>query len=153
VQIRKLDQGDLASCAELFASVFSQPPWSEPWAAKNAADRLRYFLESPGFIGFVAVRQERLVGFVLGNTEPFHTRDMFYLREMCVSPDFQDSGIGGILLEQLESLLALQSIAAIYLITERATLAARFYLKHGYSNSESTGFYAKQLNEGNDVGG
>jgi len=146
VHIRKLEQEDLAPCAELFAAVFSQPPWSEPWSTNSAVDRLRYFFESPGFVGFVAVRQETLVGFVLGNTEPFHTRALFYLREMCVFPDFQRSGIGNALLEKLESFLALQAVAGVYLITERATPAARFYLKNGYGHSESTEFHAKQLN-------
>jgi GNAT superfamily N-acetyltransferase len=111
----------------------------------SAGDRLRHFFESSGFVGFVAIQQGVLVGFLLGNTEPFHTQGMFYLREMCVLPNFQRGGIGNALLEKLETFLVSRSIAGIYLITERALPAARFYSRGGFGHSESTGFYAKQL--------
>lgn len=151
MQIRKLEPDDLAACAGLFTSVFSLPPWNEPWSEKSAVDRLWHFFQSPGFLGFVAMQQERLAGFLLGHTEPFHTQDLFYLREMCVAPDLQNDGIGKALLEQLEIFLASASVAGAYLITERATPAARFYLKNGYALSESTGFYVKQLGREGDV--
>ncbi len=142
MNIREIRLEDLDACAALFAQVFSSSPWNESWNQSQAKRRLQHFFESNGFIGILAERDE-LVGFALGNTEPFYFGSMYYLREMCIASDFQKQGLGNQLYLALERKLSLEQVHSIYLTTQRETLAANFYLSNGFKCSDKMGFYAK----------
>jgi ribosomal protein S18 acetylase RimI-like enzyme len=142
MNIREIRLEDLDACASLFAQVFSSPPWNESWNQEQAKRRLLHFFQSKGFIGILAERDE-LVGFALGNTEPFYFGSMFYLREMCIASAFQKQGLGNQLYLALERKLSLEQVHSIYLTTQRETLASGFYLGNGFKCSDKMGFYAK----------
>ncbi len=144
MDIKSITKQDLDACALLFTEVFSDAPWSEAWTYKSAIQRLSHFYESKGFSG-VLVEDEGVVGFALGNVEPFHFGEMFYLREMCVDSTKQNVGYGHRILESLEQSLKNQGVYSIYLTTERQIPAAQFYQKHGYDFKETMGFYAKRI--------
>ena len=57
-----------------------------------------------------------------------------------------NQGIDGEILEALENVLIYEDVKSIYLTTERAIPAAKFYQKNGYNFSEKMGFYAKNVN-------
>lgn len=145
MKLRRIDKTDLKSCAQLYAAVFSSAPWSEAWDEATALTRLLHFYESSGFIGVLAER-DGVVGFALGNTEPFYFGTLFYLREMCVSNSLQCQGIGSRVYGALEEQLKLNQVKGVYLATERAIPAAQFYLGKGFHCSESMGFYSKKFN-------
>ncbi len=117
-------------------------PWNESWDIVSAKERLHHFYESKGFIGILAER-DGIVGFALGNSEPFYFGNMFYLREMCILKDLQQQGLGKKLYLALERELSLAKIHSIYLTTNRATVASSFYMSNGFKASEKMGFYAK----------
>jgi ribosomal protein S18 acetylase RimI-like enzyme len=145
MKIRSIEEKDIENCANLFARVFSGEPWSEPWTEKDAFCRLNHFYRSKGFFGTL-IEKDRILGFALGNWEPFYFGNMFYIREMCTDTEFQSQGIGGQIYSALESELVSQSIQSIYLTTERDIPAANFYKKQGFHYSDKMGFYAKDLN-------
>lgn len=145
MKFRRIEKTDLKNCSELYAQVFSLAPWNEPWTAQAALERLSHFYESLGFCG-VLVESEAVLGFALGNAEPFHTETLFYLREMCISPKQQCQGLGGRLYASLEKEISLMNVKSIYLATERAIPASNFYLKNGFRHVEEMGFYAKHVN-------
>ncbi len=66
-----IQKSDIQKCASLYTQVFSSPPWSEPWTDEEADNRLRYLMDSKGFFGFLAEKDGKTIGFVLGTTEPF----------------------------------------------------------------------------------
>ena len=142
--IREINKDDLELCSELYAQVFSGPPWSEKWSKEKANERLSHFYKSEGFIGLV-IANEGITGFVLGNSEPFLDGNWFYLREMCVAKDRQGKGAGTALLKQLNETLAAKSVKNIYLATDRNIPAAKFYIKNGFSQEEKMGFYYKEV--------
>lgn len=142
--IRTIKSQDLINCARLYADVFACKPWNEPWSVDAALDRLRHFYGSSGFVGLLA-EQDDLVGFALGNTEPFHTGSLFYLREMCIATKQQGQGFGPRVYRALEDELHSRGLQSIYLTTERDIPAAQFYLNNGFSYVEKMGFYAKRL--------
>lgn len=142
---RQIIKQDIGKCARLFSDVFSAEPWNEPWTEHDAYKRLSHFFESKGFLGVLLEKEDDIVGFALGNTEPFHFGDMFYLREMCVDKNVQHSGYGYKLLDQLEINLKSKKIHSIYLTTDRKIPASKFYQKHGFNFKESMGFYAKRI--------
>ena len=141
---RTITEPDIKNCAQLFSSVFSAQPWNEPWTADKAFNRIHHFFESKGFAG-VLLENDNLVGFALGNIEPFHFGNMFYLREMCIETQYQNSGLGHKLLENLESYLKTMNVNSIYLTTDVNIPASAFYQKHGFNFKQSMGFYAKRL--------
>tara|TARA_B110000967_G_C18716176_1_gene475268 strand:+ start:246 stop:686 length:441 start_codon:yes stop_codon:yes gene_type:complete len=143
--LRSIQEADIGECAKLFADVFASEPWNEGWDEALALERLTHFYHSMAFSGVLA-EQDRIVGFALGNIEPFYFGSMFYLREMCIQASLQNQGIGGEILEALEDDLISQGVKNIYLTTERSIPAAKFYQKNGYNFSEKMGFYAKNVN-------
>jgi aminoglycoside 6'-N-acetyltransferase I len=145
MNIRLITENDIRDCAKLFSYVFSIEPWNEPWTEEGAFKRLNHFFESKGFVG-VLLESDDLMGFALGNVEPFHFGDMFYLREMCIDTKKQNSGYGCKLLERLEDNLKSMNVNSIYLTTDIEIPASKFYQKHGFNLKNTMGFYAKRLN-------
>lgn len=143
--LRKIEKDDIEACAALFAKVFSAEPWSEPWNTDLANKRLSHFYESKGFIGILA-ESDGVIGFALGNTEPFHFGSMFYLREMCTESNIQNKGVGSDIFKALEHELMLNKVQSIYLTTEREIPAAEFYKNKGFKYLDQMGFYAKRIN-------
>ena len=145
MKLRSIIEEDVEACAALFTRVFSSEPWSEEWNETVALERLSHFYQSKGFVGVLA-EQNGVVGFALGNTEPYYFGSMFYLREMCTQTTLQNRGVGNKILDALEKQLHAQEVHSIYLTTERAIPAASFYQKKGFSYKEEMGFYAKRVN-------
>ena len=137
---------DLEKCAELFAHVFSQPPWNESWTIAQAKERLSFFLKTPNFVGLAAYSSEEVVGFIYGNYEPFQDKRVYLLKEMSIHPNLQGKGIGSELIQELHVQLKKQKVSAIDLITAKDGKAANFYIKNGYSKSTEMGMYVSSLN-------
>ena len=145
MEIREIIQNDLNICAEIFSRTFSSEPWNEKWSTTSALERLEHFYLSKGFYGIVA-EEDTVVGFVVGNSEPYYTGSIFYLREMCTDIDYQCKGVGKQLLLCLEDNLKSKLIHDIYLLTERNLPAAHFYQNRGFKIDENTGSYSKRIN-------
>jgi len=144
MEFREIIKTDLENCAEIFIRTFSSKPWNESWSNETALERISHFYDSKGFCGVLAVEDEAL-GFVLGNIEPYFSGPIFYLREMCIYPEFQNSGIGKELLNKIENILKLKGVVSIYLITEHNIPAAHFYIKRGFKVDENTGSLSKTI--------
>jgi len=114
MEIRDIKQNDLNVCSEIFSRTFSGEPWKEKWTATSALERLEHFYKSKGFYGIVA-EEDTVIGFVLGNSEPYYTGLIFYLREMCTDIDYQNKGVGKHLLLNLENNLKSKSIYIIFI--------------------------------------
>jgi len=143
--LRNIEDCDIKRCAVLYSQVFSSKPWNEGWNADLARERLAHFYHSKGFIGVLAEEKEDIMGFALGNAEPYYFGSIFYLREMCIKTKLQNLGLGKRTLNALENECSAKKINKLYLTTERAIPAASFYQKNGFKYSEKMGFYAKQM--------
>jgi len=144
MEIREVSKKDLSKCAEVFSRAFSKAPWNESWNTESALERLIHFYNSKGFCGIVAEESD-VSGFILGNIEPYLSGPIFYLREMCVKSERQNSGIGNSLLVHLEKTLQLKGVNNIYLITEHDIPAAQFYMKRGYKVDENIALLSKSI--------
>ena len=144
MELREIIKKDLKKCAEVFSRAFSNTPWNESWNTESALERISHFYDSKGFCGVLAEEGEAL-GFVLGNIEPYFSGPIFYLREMCVDPELQNSGIGKKMLTRIEKILELKGVKVIYLITERDIPAAQFYIKRGYKVDKNSDSLSKSI--------
>jgi len=87
-------------------------------------------------MGFVCVSTE-ILGFAEDYREQSDTREIFYLRDLCVRPEFQGRGVGSRPIRHLEEVLQEMGVNLVYLITYRGGQAEAFYKKHRYRiNSE-----------------
>ena len=132
MQIQPLAHEQLAHAVRLFLCVFTQPPWNEPWSASVVEQRLTDLINTPGFYGLATYQDAAMIGFILGQIEPWCQASHFYIKEMCVAPDWQRRGIGTQLLHQLAEDLAQRGVEKLYLLTARASSAEAFYRKCGF---------------------
>ena len=129
MEILPLTEDHLDDVVALYVDVFANPPWDEAWTTEDARRRLAPMVAAPGAAGVLAVGDDAVVGMALGVVERQVGHDVFLLREMCVLPERQRSGIGGAMLDALDQRL---EVASWYLLTARESPAAAFYESHGF---------------------
>lgn len=135
MKLQPIEHRHLRECADLFVSVFSNPPWSETWSQEMALSRLEDCYNTPGSYGIVAIVEDKVFGFAIGYAETWYEEKHFYLKEMCVQSTKQRSGIGTKIIDVLYQDLVSKSVSMIYLLTVRDSPAAAFYEKCGFSNN------------------
>jgi ribosomal protein S18 acetylase RimI-like enzyme len=131
--------------ARLYASCFNEPPWNDGWSEASAANRLETLLGFPGAVGRVATRDGQLIGLALGHIEPWTDGDHFYLAELCVLARCRDLGVGTGLIDDLFAALSMRGVVATYLLTERESAAAAFFLRRGFDADEGSAKLWRQL--------
>jgi ribosomal protein S18 acetylase RimI-like enzyme len=128
----------LERASKVYTACFNGPPWHDNWSQETARVRLQILLDYPNAIGFVAIRNEELVGLVMGNCEPWSDGISYYLNELCVSLNEQRSGIGESLLDNLLKELKNREVESVYLLTEHSSGAESFFLNQGFEADPST---------------
>ena len=145
MEITEITTKDIEEFAELYTLTFNHPPWSEDWSLESAIARLTCYRNTPNFIGVSAYSPDRLAGFIFGNCEPYQDNALYLLKEMCVHPEHQRSGVGTELLQSLHSILARKDISTVNLLTRSGGTAESFYLKNGYYKSSTMGLYVARF--------
>ncbi len=147
MEIRPIKHQHVALCVEVFLTVFNSPPWDEAWPAPAALKRLEDLFKTPEFFGLLAADGTEVVGFAMGHSEHWDRGFHFYLKEMCVVPHRQQSGIGSMLMQALCGDLEARQVEKIYLLTARGGPAERFYTKQGFYVSQKLVMMGKYLGE------
>ncbi len=143
--IRLFDIKDLEKCVELFCTVFNGEPWNDHWQHNKAREYLLDFINTPGFMSVIAMKDEKIIGLIFGHRKKWWKSDEFFVNEMCVHPKFQGRGIGSSMFESLEEELLRRGIETITLLTDRAVPAEGFYKKNGFVEIERIVFLAKEI--------
>lgn len=134
--VRPLSVSDLEGLSQLFVACFSAPPWNEAWSLSAAQARISNMLQAQSCRGVVAVLDGSVIGMAFGQIEGWLNANFFLLQEFCVSPSHQNQGIGKALLsELLPRLASVESVGAVYLLTDHASPAQAFYEKFGFVTS------------------
>lgn len=132
----KVNTGNIARFASLYASVFNAPPWHDGWSVESASERLHAFSVFPAFHGMGLLRAAEPVGLVLGWGERWTTGWVFHLKEMCVHPASQGQGLGTQLMSAVEEKLRRHGFRGIHLQTGREVPARLFYERSGFQPSD-----------------
>lgn len=128
-----IEERNIQDCAEVFVEVFGNEPWNEQWHIADAQARLEEIVHTPGFHGVLAASADKTLGFAMGYTEQWRRgKKHYYLKEMCVLPSHQRSGIGTGIMQTLCNNLAKLDVEAIYLLTAREGPAQAFYKQLGF---------------------
>ena len=135
--IQKIESSQiLDKCAHILVEAYNSDPWNDNWTKDKALEKLTCFYNSPKFIGWTATQDNKLLGCVIGNIEPYYTGDYFYLKEMFVSVQSQKKGVGARLLTTVKADLKTIDINAIILFTGKDYFPFDFYLKSGFNIME-----------------
>ena len=142
--LRPISSSDLHSCVNLFVETFAHPPWNETWDPETVRQRLDQIFQTPGAFG-VGIGDENLTGFALGVSEPWHEGTHFFLKEVCIDPQFQRQGLGSKLMAYLTEQLMDRNTQWIYLLTARGDISESFYEKLGFYTSPKMILMAKRF--------
>ena len=147
MKLREISPAEIDACAELFVSVFSNPPWNENWTFSTAQKRLSDCLMTPGFTGLAHEDGGVIHGFAFGNIQHYLDEKHYYLLELCIRTDRQREGIGSRIMNALKEIMQAQNVSRIYTLTARDTPARRFYEKLGYYPSAKMVMMVQRLNK------
>lgn len=135
MEIRPIQREDLPRCAQLYAEIFSAPPYEEGWTYEKALARLLEFWESCSRSCFVAARRGRVVGFAFCSYHTWWCGKVMRIHELGVDFRLQRHGIGTMLLEHCVSAGRESDIAAVEVVTPRTIPALEFYFSHGFQSA------------------
>ncbi|MCK1994988.1 GNAT family N-acetyltransferase [Peribacillus muralis] len=136
---------DLLKCTETFVQVFNQEPWNDQWSMETAKQYLLDYINTPGFMGIVAVEGKEIIGFIFGAHKLWWSGGEFFINEMCVSIEKQNTGVGSKLLKYLMNELNIERVSNISLLTDRGIPAEAFYKKHGFTEINRLMFLTKEM--------
>ena len=145
MNVLPIEPRHLACCAHVFMTVFNEAPWNEAWSLPAALARLQEIANTPGFYGIAADDDAEILGFAMGYAEHWHDTSHFYLKEMCVVPRCQRTGIGRTLIQTLSRDLGAMNVEKMYLLTVRDGPAEAFYTRCGFYSSPKMIMMAKYL--------
>lgn len=146
MEFRMFTPEDTDECTALFLKVFTGEPWFDQWESfDHAKSYLREFLAAPRFIGFVALKEETIVGVSLGHLKTWWSGQEYFIDEFYIDNTFQGQGIGSGLLTYAEQILKPQGIKAFILLTHKKLPAEKFYLKNGFETQNDTIFMARNM--------
>ncbi|MBO4899739.1 MAG: GNAT family N-acetyltransferase [Lachnospiraceae bacterium] len=119
--------------ASLYKSAFFGEPWNDDWSDEEQLTE--YIKEKSG--GFRAINyglrlDGKLVALSLGQITHWWEGTNYVLEELCVSPEYQGTGIGTRFMALIEADLKKQDVKGIFLQTDSDKPAYKFYQKNGF---------------------
>ena len=130
---RRVTPDMLDALTALFVETFNAPPWNDLWTYEQARERLKDIMERPKFLGLADVREDRIVGMVLGHAEQSYDGLHFQILEFCVDNACKGQGIGTEMMNRFTGYLDKKGITTIYLLTMRGAASEAFYARQGFT--------------------
>ena len=130
-----LDQSYLQEMAQLYKSAFYGEPWNDDWSDEEQL--MEYVKEKSGgyhAINYGLLADGKLVAVSLGQITHWWEGTNYVLDELCVSPEYQGSGIGSRFMKLIEEDLKKRDVKGIFLQTDLDKPAYKFYQKNGFKD-------------------
>ena len=123
----------LEECVDLYMKTYSQEPWNESWESRDVVSNfIQNHYKNNYFIGFVALKDNKVVGVSLGFEKPWIKGMEYYIDEFFVDVDLHRQGIGTTFMAKIKEELLRRDIHAIILNTEKGYPSQSFYEKIGF---------------------
>lgn len=130
--IENFEYDYLDECVNLYISAFNREPWNDKWDFNTANKRLQDIYKAPNFKGLVCMKDDKIVGVIMGNYEQWYEGLHYNIKEFFIDINNQKSGIGSKMLQHLESYLKKRNVNTIHLFTAKDYKTEGFYLRNGY---------------------
>ena len=145
MNIREMKQSDIPACAEILCSVYNNEMWQCRWEKETAVEYLTDFFDMKKFVGYVLVDDKEIVGGLFAHEKVWWNNSEVFVEEMFVKPQFQRTGYGSLLLEEVNRYVKEKGLAGITLSTNKYAPAPLFYRKNGFVDCEHVLFMAKEI--------
>ena len=96
----------------------NQQRWNDKWSIEAAKQYLLDYINTPGFTGIIAVKEEVFIGFIFGAQKVWWSGNEFFINEMCVKIEEQKNGIGSMLLNYLLKKLDSEDVSNLAIINQ-----------------------------------
>lgn len=144
--ITLFEEVHIEEAIKILIQSFSSAPWYEDWSYEYAKARIDDMYYSNSFRGLACFKEGVMTGFAIGNLEYWEQSVIYYLNELCVSPNHKHSHIGSELMQKLEKKLKAENIHQMYLSTvEEKEGPEAFFHKQGYHTNEKRIIMEKYL--------
>ena len=130
MKIRKANKKDLKVLSKIYMSEYSKKPYNESWSSKNSLNRIRSLIKNTTL--FVAEIKGIVVGFISSYFFQWDKEIKGYVEEFLVSEEYQNRGIGDLLLKKTEGELKKRNAKEIWLNANKKSKVIKFYKKRGY---------------------
>ena len=121
--------------SKLFVDVFNSPPWNDSWNFNQAKERLLDIMNTPKYIGMVEVKNNKIVGLIMGRGEQYFDGVHFQILEFCVDKSVQGQGIGSYMLKEFLQYLKCINIDKCFLLTCHGQKTEGFYSNNGFKTN------------------
>src|ERR1700760_3436775 len=118
---------NINQCAEIYSEAYNCEPWNDNWTCETATALLTCYYNTPKFMGWIARRDDVVMGCAIGNVEPYYSGDIFILKEIFVDVKSQGSGVGSSMLAAIKEDLRQINVKKVILFTRRPIFD--FYIK------------------------
>jgi aminoglycoside 6'-N-acetyltransferase I len=145
-ELRRLSMSEIQPIRDVFVGVFSNEPWNDDWS--DEGQLMRYLEDIAGNKNSLSLGlydEGELCGIALGSVIHWYTGTEYYIREFCVSRDYQGKGVGSLFLRKIEECLKADGIRSIILSTDVDTPAYGFYQKNGFCELPKSRFFNKGI--------
>ncbi|SES62206.1 aminoglycoside 6'-N-acetyltransferase I [Oceanobacillus limi] len=131
----------------LFLDVFSNEPWFDKWEDDQQLDLyIRDLIDNQNSLSLILVDDEgSIVGGSLGYVFHWWEGKEYFIKELFISRNKQNQGLGKLFLEQIYDILATENIKHITLMTERDVPAYSFYQKNGFTELEDSVYFVRKV--------
>lgn len=143
--IRKMENKDIAGCAEILCAVYNNELWMCRWNKETAIEYLNDFFDNKKFVGYVAEENGNLIAGLFAHEKIWWNNSEVFIEEMFVNPEYQGKGIGTSLLLEVEKYIKEKGLAGITLSTNKYAPASKFYEKNGFTVCGHVIFMAKEI--------
>lgn len=131
--IKHLKKEHLEECTLLFIKTFNNEPWSENWTYEKAYKRLENLYNTPEFLGFIKVLDNKIAGALFCHTTEWFTGKELTIKELFVDTSLQRAGVGKSLMNHLLDHIKNDSDTTVNLYTLRNEHTISFYEKLGFA--------------------
>ena len=111
--IRKMENNDIAGCAEILCAVYNNELWMCRWNKETAIEYLNDFFHNKKFVGYVAEENGNLIAGLFAHEKIWWNNSEVFIEEMFVNPEYQGKGIGTSLLLEVEKYIKEKGLAGI----------------------------------------
>ena len=137
MNIRKIEVGDLVSCARILELGYGRAPYNEIFLEGTALAYIEGKFKNCQEHSFVVVDENNIVtGFIFLNISSWSEGGQAILEEIVVNPESQGAGIGKQLIKHAHDYVQSLGVKSVMLWAKKDARLLDFYKHHGYSEAD-----------------
>lgn len=131
--IREMELKDIAAVLPLYISYYNEQEDS-CWNENTARKRIHQVLSMEDSYGLIVENENSVLGFLMGYFKQYDDIIGYTLDEIVIAYEYQNKGIGSMLLRELEQRVKEKGASCVELQAVNDDMHERYYGKAGYQN-------------------